>query len=96
MRLIDADTIPQKMSETFDMQDLYLPIHFVTFIINEMPTVEERKTGRWVWDEEGYHCSECFFHAYGDTLNCLDGTFKYCPHCGAKMGEVKDVQNKTS
>lgn len=63
-------------------------------ILNLQQTIEERKTGRWIWDDEGYHCSECFFHAYGDTLNCLDGTFKYCPHCGAKLEDVDGEETK--
>ena len=48
------------------------------------------KTGKWIWDAEGYHCSECFFHAYGNTLECLDGTYKFCPNCGAKMEATDD------
>lgn len=45
--------------------------------------------GKWIYDDEGYHCSECFFHAYGNTAECYDGTFKFCPACGAKM-EVEE------
>jgi len=45
----------------------------------------ERKKGKWIWDDEGYHCSGCWFHAYGNTLECMDGTYKYCPNCGAEM-----------
>ena len=46
--------------------------------------------GRWIWDDEGYHCSECFFHAYGNTLECMDGTYAYCPNCGARMVNEDD------
>lgn len=45
------------------------------------------RRGHWIWDSESYHCSECFFHAYGNTLECMDGTYNYCPNCGAKMEE---------
>lgn len=57
----------------------------------KMPTVDAEpvRHGQWIWDDEGYHCSECFFHAYGNTLECFDGTYRYCPNCGAKMDEVK-------
>lgn len=39
MRLIDADAVLDKMRGVLDMQDLYLPIHFKQFVIDEMPTV---------------------------------------------------------
>lgn len=98
MRLIDADAMKERLGMAHECDDcddpracrydsIYTKRDFCLCIDDE-PTVEERKTGRWIWDDEGYHCSECFFHAYGDTLNCLDGTFKYCPHCGAKMEGV--------
>lgn len=56
-------------------------------LIEEQQTADvvERKVGKWIWDDEGYHCSECFFHAYGNTLECFDGTYRYCPSCGARM-----------
>lgn len=46
--------------------------------------------GKWIWDDEGYHCSECWYHAQGNTLECIDGTFGFCPVCGARMNEVKN------
>ena len=47
--------------------------------------VVERKQGKWIWDDEGYHCSECFYHAYGNTAEIYSGQYNYCPNCGAKM-----------
>lgn len=44
--------------------------------------------GRWIWDDEGYHCSECWHHAYGNTGEILSGDYHYCPSCGADMREV--------
>lgn len=49
--------------------------------------VVERKLGAWIWDDEGYHCSECFFHANGCTCEILSGYYHFCPHCGAAMRE---------
>ncbi len=40
MRPIDADAVLEKMRNTWDMQDLYLPVHFKEMIIDEMPTVD--------------------------------------------------------
>ena len=38
MRLIDADKLIENMEDTWDMQDLYLPIHFKELLIDEQPT----------------------------------------------------------
>ena len=39
MRLIDADSLKERIKRTFDMQDLYLPIHFMD-LIDEEETIE--------------------------------------------------------
>lgn len=52
-------------------------------LMMQMPSAQ--RTGRWIWDDEGYHCSECWYHAYGNTAECFDGTYKFCPNCGARM-----------
>jgi len=46
---------------------------------------QERKEGLWIWDDEGYHCSECFYHASGNTDAILSGEYRHCPYCGVKM-----------
>ena len=80
MRLIDADALKEKMyHEAFetdsDMQkwDSGCWIRYKMFenSIESAPTIEPKK-GKWIWDDEGYHCSECMFHAYGNTLECFD------------------------
>ena len=57
--------------------------------INSIPTanVLERKNGKWIWDDEGYHCSECFYHAYGNTAEIYSGQYNYCPSCGSRNGD---------
>lgn len=56
----------------------------------------ERKLGVWIWDDEGYHCSECFFHAYGSTTEILSGDYHFCPHCGARCdGEHEPPKEET-
>lgn len=64
-------------------------------VIMQEPTadVEPVRHGRWIWDDEGYHCSECWYHAQGNTLECMEGTFRFCPICGAKMEVVDDETN---
>ena len=45
----------------------------------------EVKHGRWIWVDDGFHCSECWHHAYGNTGEVMSGEYKYCPFCGARM-----------
>lgn len=58
-------------------------------IKNDIPTVDvvKQNTGKWIWDDEGYHCSECFYHAYGETAEVMSGNWHFYPNCGAKMEE---------
>ena len=39
-RYIDADSILPQMESKFDMQELYLPVHFQEFIVDEIPTAD--------------------------------------------------------
>lgn len=71
-------------------------------IIDEQPTIEERKTGKWV-KVHGYCtpggdpvwcCSECGkgVHVYGIEhgtygADISDGQWKACPNCSALMEE---------
>lgn len=56
-------------------------------VLEELPPIDAVpvKHGKWIWDDEGYHCSECFYHAYGETGSILSNEWHYCPNCGAKM-----------
>jgi NADH pyrophosphatase NudC (nudix superfamily) len=46
---------------------------------------EPVKHGHWIWDSDRFwHCSVC--NEYSSW------TYKYCPHCGAKMDEEEDEQ----
>ena len=55
-RLIDADTVLDKMRDTFDMQELYLPIHLKELVIDEMPTIIEADGGKHISGKE----QECY------------------------------------
>lgn len=59
-------------------------------IVDSMPTIEERKTGKWIFGETMGHswmkCSECCVSQDGQTA-----CFTYCPNCGAKMEGAEDV-----
>ena len=95
MRLIDADAFLEEARNRIDMQDVYLPIHIKELVIDEMSTIEAEpvRHGKWIWEEQVYNCSVCSHKAYGNILECMDGTYKYCPNCGARM-EIEENERK--
>lgn len=78
MRLIDADALRRRKELRFG---LMAAITTVQFLIDEAPTVEERKQGHWL-TKKAWHveCSECHH-----VLEFICDVKKYCPNCGAKM-----------
>ena len=53
----------------------------------ELPSVEERKVGKWIEERDDYgnitawHCSNCYDKT-GFITTCA---WDYCPSCGAEM-----------
>ena len=90
-RYIDADLILPEMESKLDMQELYLPVHFQGFIVDEIPTADVAPVRHGYWCKEKrdvlihWHCSACKECYYLDMPNA-----EYCPHCGAKM-DLKEV-----
>ena len=91
-RYIDADLILPEMESKFDMQELYLPVHFQELIMDEIPTADvvPIRHGHWVSEHDcGYttpHCSECGETALTKEETSYDYVYSsYCPHCGAKL-----------
>lgn len=85
MRLIDADKIP--WTDLNDNPNSNIKV-LVTFAekVNRMPTIEERKTGKWEQDNPFTkpRCSECGEPCFG--LHGFDYTLTlYCPNCGTRM-----------
>lgn len=58
--------------------------------LDEAPTIDAEpvRRGKWIWEEQVYKCSVCSHKAYGNILECMDGTYKFCPACGAKLEGV--------
>lgn len=86
MRLIDADALKREPELLYG---LTVAITEIQDVINEAPTVEERKHGRWIHS----CCSICNTrlpsHIRLDYVLAKD--FKYCYNCGAIMdGQVGD------
>ena len=98
MRLIDADKIVYSWQIDADGNEH----DGVTLqsIIDKMPTIEERKNGKWIdkgvisnYPEEGfniYHllvCDQCGC-MHRATVWCVNGKYinaDFCPNCGALM-----------
>lgn len=90
-RLIDAYKLMQAMydrafetdGDTMWQSGCWVRYRAVEQVIRAQPTIEERKTGKWIKREGtyeiGYKCSEC--------TACKVIQTPYCPNCGASMME---------
>jgi len=84
MRLIDAETLKEKLEKIADMNNpkwSYDSMRIAKIMINildEAPIVEERKNGHWIdIDLDTSICSVC--------KNPQEYETRYCPECGAIM-----------
>ena len=81
MRLIDAD----KLIAEYDRVHIGEPGGARKLMV-DAPTIEERKTGKWIEVDDDLisgKCSACGWeaHLYEDDVVGMP----YCPHCGADM-----------
>ncbi len=88
MRLIDADRLKEEIVEAGQGSTRYRIGEFwelnrneIWKVIDEQPTVEERKKGCWLIDSDGYYpyCSECRTEPSSGHMT------DFCPNCGADM-----------
>ena len=102
MRLIDADKLRQDVLDFPNcyngFSDAYDKARIID-AIDEQPTIEERKKGKWLPFEYGsecwHKCSACgngnqFKHKVireNGEVHSMDSVRNYCPNCGAKMEE---------
>ena len=98
MRLIDADALIRKFKTASPMAI----DGRARQMVEEMPTIEERKTGRWIkehidiTDKEHpksfrfHRCSACNHVAAPALFVDEEKLLSYCPHCGAYMGGEQD------
>ena len=92
-RYIDADEVLETMRSNMDMQELYLPTHFIDLVIENMPSadVEPVKRGHWEKEEDfigkKYKCTMCKKVIRYDRAYVCQGEliFDFCPFCGAEM-----------
>lgn len=90
-RMIDADALIEKCGEWYTEEGTEEGfIGTVKSLVDRQPTIEERKKGKWIeqddgWDGVYYECSCC-----KEAFTLIDGTpsenlYNYCPNCGADM-----------
>ena len=101
-RMIDADALIEDLKTRIVLSKLHYkePLSYsdtdIVDIIENAPTVEERKKGKWLMSSRsiGGVCSEC-----GESCSAVELTekgirmlWKYCPNCGADMrGEQGEI-----
>lgn len=87
MRLIDADALIYTKAFAPCGNGKYDAVNIVYETdIDAAPTIDPVKHGKWIKDDVGVHCSECF--CGWDFLTGIPVEvygFNYCPNCGAKM-----------
>lgn len=55
-------------------------------MVDEQPTIEPQRTGRWRHYEGYLTCSECGTEYDDDIMtHCCDDVPRFCPDCGARM-----------
>lgn len=91
MRPIDADAFWKNL--TSKCEEDWADLMVVYELLEEMPTIEERKTGRWIEvddadDRISGRCSNCGWeaHLYEDDVVGMP----YCPNCGARMARGEE------
>lgn len=90
MQLIDRDKLRSALENAIRSRDInrvydrYFREGLIAAMLHlgNQPTIEERKHGHWIFDDdEGLKCSCCFL--VDRDMNHYD----YCPWCGATMDE---------
>jgi len=89
MRLIDADLIQYEPMLSAKGNGMYEDV-MVTYKsqIDDLPTIEERKTGHWINAYPNIEPDPMFM--YGICSICgyeqsISNKLKFCPDCGARM-----------
>lgn len=95
-KCIDTDEEIEKGRAKWD-SGLWIRYKVFEDAITLAPTVDPIKHGHWIEVQrihEKDHTAICECSLCGDTVWVYDGqrAWNYCPNCGAKMDEVKDVK----
>ena len=100
MRLIDADKAKAELlrmvgdihgwGEFFD--GIRSGYQSAADRLDTMPTVEERKHGRWIGKSLAGYCTVRYSYICSVCKKTQEHETKYCPECGAKMDGDKNVK----
>ena len=93
MRLIDADALKAEWPEPTDWLDRDQVLCHITWfraVIDNMPTIDPVKHGRWITTEynDGSVLCECSYCGHARPRDGLP--INYCPNCGCRMEEVTE------
>ena len=94
MRLIDADAFKQRNEKLLKCDFPYISEETLEELIDDAPTIEERKKGKWLLSDEQrqedvdngnyrFICSECG----KSDIHSKAVTVSFCWNCGADMRE---------
>lgn len=90
MRLIDADALKLSMMliATGETKKYCYPCKEILKEIDDAPTIEERKTGKWINNIHDIPiCDQCgYMTPYDRAIDDYEYG-NYCPNCGADMRE---------
>lgn len=99
MQLINRDKLRSALENAIRSRDInraydrYFREGLIAAMLHlgSQPTIEERKHGHWIFDDdEGLKCSCCFL--VDRDMNHYD----YCPWCGATMDGVTEDEKRRS
>lgn len=62
----------------YELRDERIRYHALSMGIEAL---KELKSGKWIHDDFGWHCSECWAKYPEEITDELN----YCPNCGARM-----------
>ena len=87
MRAIDAEDLKRSIAVSALIEDQKT----LGQIIDDMPTIEERKKGKWKEEmdtgERMLACSACGGRVFLETYETAVGEhgYRFCPYCGSRM-----------
>ena len=101
MRLIEADALIEALDSFILDETTDVHGDTVREILERLPTIEERKTGKWYKpngvlppEHFGRHrCSICDAFAMHDWKHHREQLTDYCPNCGSYMRGDKHETN---
>lgn len=81
MRAIDADALLEYL-QILPIDLGYREVEEIEEYVKGMPTIEERKKGKWIthfyaFGEDRYECDQC--------RNTALHLYDFCPNCGSDM-----------